>query len=391
MNRRTFFMTAAAGPALAQSSDFPRVGLIGSGGRGRLLAGEFREVGASVAAVCDVYAPNLHAGLKVASTGARSYTDYRRLLDDKQLEAVVVATPDHWHAQMVIDAVNAGKDVYVEKPMCHLPAEGLAMIDAVRRTKRICQVGTQRRSSPLFIEAHKIPRSGRLGEIRLVTSQWLNHQAGLSDRKLQGDLDWTAWLGPAPKREIDPRRFFNWYYYWDYSGGLLIGQAAHMVDAIQWFMGSQIPAAVTCAGGQVNLKPAEIPETASMNLEYSDNYFATFTLGYKAMRYHTHNDQLAQYHGSKARMDVGREAYSVWPEQLSITMKPDVFRDEPGAFNSATRQHIRNFLECIRTRQEPNAPVEPGFHTAVALSMALESLRKGRRVRWNAAAKRMES
>jgi predicted dehydrogenase len=384
-------MTAAAASAAAQTGDFPRVGLIGSGGRGRLLAGEFKEVGATVAGVCDVYAPNLQAGLKVASTGAQSYTDYRKLLDNKDLQAVIVATPDHWHARMVIDAVNAGKDVYVEKPLCHLPSEGLAMIEAVRRTKRICQVGTQRRSAPLFIEAQKIPRSGRLGDIRLVTSQWLNHQAGLSERRLEGDLDWDAWLGPAPKRELDPRRFFNWYYYWDYSGGLLIGQAAHMVDAIQWFMGSEIPAAVTCAGGQVNLQPAEIPETASISLEYSDNYLATFTIGYKAMRYHTHNDQLAQYHGSKARMDVGREAYSIWPEQLSITMKPEVFRDEPGAFNAATRQHIRNFLECIRTRQEPNAPVEPGFHTAVALSMTLESLRNGRRVRWNAASKRMES
>lgn len=384
-------MSTSGLPALAQSGDFPRVGLIGSGGRGRLLAGEFKEVGANVAAVCDVYAPNLQAGLKIASTGAQPYTDYRRVLDNKDLQAVVVATPDHWHARMVIDAVNAGKDVYVEKPMCHLPAEGLAMIDAVRRNKRICQVGTQRRSSPLFIEAQKIPGSGRLGDIRLVTSQWLNYQAGLTERKLEGDLDWNAWLGSAPKRELDPRRFFNWYYYWDYSGGLLIGQAAHMVDAIQWFMGSQIPTAVTCAGGQVNLKPAEIPETASINLEYAENYFATFTIGYKAMRYHTHNDQLAQYHGSKARMDVAREGYSIWPEQPTLTMKPEVVRDEPGAFNAATRQHIRNFLECIKTRQEPNAPVEPGFGTAVALSMALESLRHGRRVRWNAATRKMES
>ena len=143
-------------------------------------------------------------------------------------------------------------------------------------------------------------------------------------------------------------------------------------------------------GGKVNLKPAEIPETASVALEYGENYLATFTIGYKAMRYHTHNDQIAQYHGSKARMDVGREAYSIWPEQPTVQMKPETSRDEPGAFNAATRAHIRNFLDCIGTRQEPNAPVEAGLSTAVALTMMLESLRRGRRVRWNGGTRNIE-
>jgi predicted dehydrogenase len=387
MQRRTFL---AASAALSAQGETIRAGLIGAGGRGRLLAAEFKEVGANVAAVCDVYKPNLEAGLKSASTGAASYADYRRMLDDKSLHAVVVATPDHWHARMVIDAVNAGKDVYVEKPLCHEIAEGFAIVDAVRRTKRIVQVGTQRRSMPLFHEVKSIVDSGRLGDVRLVTSQWLNHQAGLRNAQLQGDLDWQSWLGPAPKRDLDATRFFNWYYYWDYSGGLLIGQAAHMIDSIQWLMGSAAPVAVTCAGGRVNLPPAEIPETASVALEYSENFLATFTIGYKAMRYHTHNDQLAQYHGSKARLDVGRESFALWPEQPVIAMKAEVTKAEPKAFDAATRAHIRNFLECVRSRREPNAPVEEGFKTALALCLTLESLRKGRRVRWNAAARRTE-
>ncbi len=374
-----------------QSPDSVRVGLIGAGGRGRLLTAEFKEVGATVGAVCDVYQANLDAGLKAASTGAAAFRDYRRLLEDKAVQAVIVATPDHWHSRMVIDAVEAGKDVYVEKPMTHEAREAFDVIAAVRRTKRIVQVGTQRRSSPLFHDALAVARSGRLGDVRLVTSQWLNHQAGLNQRPVEGDLDWKSWLGPAPQREMDPMRFRNWYYYWDYSGGLLIGQAAHMVDTIQWFMGTEIPSAVTCAGGQVNLKPAEIPETASINLEYGrENLFATFTLGYKAMRYHTHNDQLAQYHGSKARLDMGRESYSLWPEQTTREMKPEAVRDEPGAFDRATREHIGNFLECVRTRKEPNAPVEDGAKTSVALAMTLESLRRGRRVRWNPSQRSME-
>jgi predicted dehydrogenase len=374
-----------------RAADSLRVGLIGTGGRGQLLAGEFKEIGAEVAAVCDVYRPHLDAGLKAASTGAQAYGDYRRLLDDKSLDAVVIATPDHWHARMLIDAVGAGKDVYVEKPLCHEIADGFAMRDAVRRSKRICQVGTQRRSSVPLADAKKIVDSGQLGNIHMVTSLWMNYQADFTTRPLEGDLDWNAWLGSAPKRAPDPTRFFNWYYYWDYSGGLLVGQGAHIFDQIQWIMGSEAPIAATCAAGRVNVKAAEVPETASAGLEYAEDYLATFTIGYKAMRYHTHNDQLTQFHGTKARLDVPREGYTLWPEQRTLQMKAEVVRDEPGSFVAATRAHIRNFLECIRTRDEPNAPVEGGLKTVIALGMTMAALRSARRTRWNASTRTVEN
>ena len=388
MQRRTFLVTAGVAGLTAQTTG-TRVGVIGSGGRGRLLTREFREVGALVPAVCDVYETNLQEGLKAASTGAVAYSDYRRLLDDKSLEAVIVATPDHWHARMVIDAVEAGKDVYVEKPLCHTIEEGYKVIEAVRRTNRVVQVGTQRRSLPLFHEGRKL--MAKLGDVRLVTSQWLNHQKGLSSNQLTGKLDWNQWLGSAPKRDMDPTRFFNWYYFWDYSGGLLIGQAAHMVDAIQWYMNSREPSAVTCTGGRVNLEGAEIPETAVLAMEFPEDYLATFTIGYKAMRYRTTNDQIAQYHGSAARLDVGREGYALYPESQELEMKPSVHTLQPGSFAQATRDHIRNFLECIRTRKDPNATVEMGHATTVVLVMALKSLREGRRVKWNASQRRMET
>jgi predicted dehydrogenase len=373
------------------ANDRVRAGVIGSGGRGRLHIAEFKEIGAEVAAVCDVYQPNLEAGLKIASTGARPYSDYRRLLDDKSLDAVVVATPDHWHARMVIDAVEAGKDVYVEKPMCHLVDETFRVIDAVRRTKRVVQVGMQRRSFDLFQNARQLMDPARLGEVRLVNSWWLNNQAGLSNRKLAGELDWKAWLGSAPARPPDPTRFFNWYYFYDYSGGLLIGQAAHVVDAIHWFMNSTAPLAVTCTGGRPNLAGAEVPETACLAVEYPENYLAVFTIGYKAMRYAQYNDQMKQFHGSKARLDVWREGYALYPESNAIEMKPAAQESRPGSFNSATRMHIRNFLDCIGSRKDPNAPVEAGAATALVLAMALDSLRSGRRLKWNAAARRVEA
>ncbi len=388
MERRSFLVSAGAAIAAAEPV---QAGLIGAGGRGRFLTGEFKEIGARVGAVCDVYEPNLQAGLKAASTGARDYRDYRRLLDDKSIEAVIVATPDHWHAKMTIDAVEAGKHVYVEKPLCHEIAEGFAMVEAVRRTKRIVQVGTQRRSHEMFIEARKLMQGDALGPIRLVSSWWMNHQESLSSRKLAGALDWKQWLGSAPARELDEKRFFNWYYYWDYSGGLLVGQAAHIVDAIHWFMNSSAPLAVTCAGGQVNLPGAEVPETASLSVEYPENYLMSFVIGYKAMRYHPFHDQLEQFHGSKARLDISRERYALFPENQTMDLKPSVEAVRPGSFGASTRAHIRNFLECVRTRQEPNAPVEAGLSTAIVLSMAMDSMRQGRRLKWNATARKVEA
>lgn len=390
MHRRTFVAAGAASVMrVLGANEKIRGGLIGAGGRGRLLTSEFKEIGVEMAAVCDVYEPNLQAGLKVASTGARPYDNYKRLLEDKSIDVVVVATPDHWHAQMTIDAVEAGKDVYVEKPMAHTIEEGFRMIDAVRRTKRIVQIGTQRRSAPMFIEAKGIIDSGALGEIRLVNSWWLNHQASLSQRKLEGKLDWEQWLGPAPKRPLDPLRFFNWYYFWDYSGGLMVGQMAHIADCINWFMNSMYPLAVTCAGGMVNLPGAEVPATTTTAIEYPENYLAVFTLGYKAMRYHTYNDQMKQFHGNKARLDVGREAYALYPESREIEMKPSKEVKLPGSFAAATRAHIRNFLDCVRSRKEPNAPLEKGQGANIVLCMAMDAMRQGRRLRYDPATRKV--
>jgi len=392
MNRRTFVASSAASAArIAGANERLRGAIIGAGGRGRLLTGEFREVGVEMAGVCDVYEANLDAGLKVASAGARAYDDYRRLLEEKTIDVVVVATPDHWHARMTIDAVEAGKDVYVEKPMAHTIEEGFQMIEAVRRTRRIVQVGTQRRSYGVFLEAKRIMDSGQLGDVHLVNSWWLNYQSGLTRRKIEGKLDWKQWLGPAPAREFDPVRFLNWYYFYDYSGGLLVGQAAHIMDAIQWMMNSTAPLTVMCTGTKPNLEGAEIPETATLAVEYPERYLAVFTLGYKAMRYHTTNDQMKQFHGTKARLDLGRESYALYPQSLTVDMTPAIAYRRPGAFDGATRAHTRNFLECVRSRREPNAPVEAGQSTNIVLAMAMESLRSGRRLRWDAARRKVEA
>lgn len=390
MHRREFLVAASAASVLGASRKI-RAGIIGSGGRGRLLTAEFKEIGVDMAAVADVYEPNLAAGLKTASTGAEGYSNYKKLLEDKTLDAVIVATPDHWHAQMTIDAVEAGKDVYLEKPLAHTIADGFRIIEAVRRTRRVVQVGTQRRSFDLFQEAKQVMDSGQVGDVRLVNSWWYNYTGSVRTRPLEGKLDWEQWLGPAPKRALDPARFRNWYWYWDYSGGLLVGQAAHVVDAIHWMMNSSYPLAVTCTGGRANVEGVEVPETASMSIEYPENYLGVFTLGYKAMPYNGYNDQCKQFHGSKARFDVGREWWALYPQSNDLEMKPSLEKKRPGSFASATRMHIRNFLDCIESRKDPNATVEMGQATNIVLCMAMDSMRTGRRLKWNQAARRVES
>jgi predicted dehydrogenase len=156
-------------------------------------------------------------------------------------------------------------------------------------------------------------------------------------------------------------------------------------------MGSKVPVAVTCTGSQSNLPGAEVPETATIAIEFPENYLATFTLGYKSMRYNQFNDQLKQFHGTKARFDVGRESYALYPESNAVDMKPSIEKKKPGSFGSAAPSHIRNFMECIRSRKQPNAPVEVGQATNILLCMAMDSIRAGRRLKWNAQKRQVET
>jgi predicted dehydrogenase len=391
VSRRTFLgATAASYARVSGANDRVRCGTIGTGGRGWYLTGCFKEFGAEVAAVCDVYEPRLAAGLKQASTGAKSYVDYRRLLEDKSLDAVIIATPDFWHSKMAVDAVEAGKDIYLEKPMARTIEDGARIVEAVRRTRRVAQVGTQRRSYGLYHEAKQIYGSGEIGDVRLVNSWWVNHQRALQAPVLKGKLDWDLFLGPvAPKIPLDASRYFNWLYFRDYAGGMLAGQGAHILDGIHMMTGSTYPVAVTAAGGRPNIPGAELTETASMSVEYPENYLLVFTIGYKAMRYNMFNDQMQQFHGDKARFDLGRESYAVWPQSSAIDMKASRERRDPGSFEAASGAHVRNFLECLRSRKEPNATVEMGQSAVIVLGMAMESLMSGRRMKWDNQARRM--
>jgi len=381
--------------AAVQSAPPVSVGVIGSGGRGQLLARVFQEDGgARVNAICDVYEPNLEKSLSLVSqrqpAPARAYRDYRRLLEDRSIEAVIIGTPEHWHARQVLDALAAGKDVYVEKPLCRTPEEGVALVRAEEKTDRIIQVGMQRRSYDLYLEGRKLVAAGELGTVRMVRSWWLNNhlEDGGREVKLEGPLDWDEWQGPMETRvPLNPHLFRNWRHYSAYAGGIMADQGAHVYDGIHLLMGAGYPAAVTAAAGRPHKKGVDTPETVVVTAEYPEDFIAVFTINYAAMRYQSRNDQMNHLDGDRGRMDIGRIECRV--HRAGDEDKAAILKTSEKGFGYATTLHVLNFLECVRTRRKPTAPMRLGFQAALVTQMANLSLKQGRRIRWDAAAWRV--
>jgi len=395
-NRRMFIM-AGGGVLIAGAapSDQIRLGVIGSGGRGTFVMTVFqKDPFLQVGAICDVYEPNLERALsaasKTAGTHPKAYRNYKELLADRTIQAVLIATPEHWHAQMVLDAVAAGKDVYVEKPLCQTPEQGMQLIEAEKNSKNIIQVGMQRRSYDLYQEGREMVASGKLGKIRMVRSWWLNNFLGGGPAtKLDGPLDWEQWQGPAPRHPLDPNRVRNWRFYSDYAGGILADQGAHVFDGIHFLMNASYPIAVNASGGKPHKAGVDTPEEVVAIAEYREDFIAAFTVNYGAMQYKIRNDQLNQYDGDQARMDIGREDLNVYmkgaEEQAAIT------KHSAKGFGYATDLHVQNFLKCVRTRKTPTAPMRLGFQAALVVQMANMSLKDGRRIKWNAASNKIET
>jgi len=395
-SRRTFILAGGGALVTAASppSDQVVLGLIGSGGRGNLVMSTFQKDPAlKVGAICDVYEPNLERGLSNAKKGgsvAKPWRNYKQLLADKDIQAVLIATPEHWHAQMVLDALAAGKDVYVEKPLCRTPEEGVALVAAEKKTKQIVQVGMQRRSYDLYQQGREVVASGQLGNVRMIRSWWLNNYlGGRPQDKLEGVLDWEQWQGPMKKRiPVNADVFRNWRHYGDYAGGIVADQGAHVYDGIHMLMNASYPLAVTAAAGKPHRTGYDTPESVVVTAEYPEDFIAVFTINYAAMRYRSRNDQMNHLDGDKARMDIGREDCRVFVEGAED--KPVIEKKSEKGFGFATDLHVRNFLECVRTRKKPSAPMVLGFQAAIVVQLANISLRSGRRARWNAAAGKVE-
>ena len=389
---RRSFLLAGAGALAAHAvppSDQVVLGVIGSGSRGTFVMGVFQKDPAlRVGAICDVYEPNLEnavsAASKVAGNHPKVYRNYKELLADKDVQAVLIATPEHWHYQMVLDALAAGKDVYVEKPLCQTPEQGVALVEAEKKTKQIIQVGMQRRSYDLYKEGRAVVASGKLGSVRMVRSWWLNNYVNSARAaRLAGPLDWEQWQGSAPRRALDPDRFRNWRYYADYAGGIVADQGAHVFDGIHMLMGATFPSAVTAAANKPHKAGVDQPESVVAIAEYPEDFIGVFTVNYAAMQYKSRNDQLNQLDGDQARMDIGREDLKVFLKGAEDT--PAIEKKSEKGFGWATDLHVQNFLECVRTRNTPTAPMKLAFQAALVVQMANLSLKNGRRMRWTGA------
>jgi len=398
MNRRTFLLAGGAVAAVqAAPSDQINLGVIGAGSRGTFVMTTFqKDTALKVGAICDVYEPNLERGAstasKVAGNHPKLYRNYKELLADKDIHAVLIATPEHWHAQMVLDAIAAGKDVYVEKPLCHTPEEGAKLVEAEKHTKQIIQVGMQRRSYDVYLEGAKLVANGTLGKVHMVRSWWLNNYVGNGGdktAKLDGPLDWEQWQGPSQKRiPLNPLIFRNWRNFSDYAGGILTDQGAHVFDGIHLLMNASYPSAVTAAAGKPHRNGFDTSDTVVATAEYPEDFLGVFSINYAAMKYQSRNDQMNHLDGDKARMDIGREAYKVFKQGEEET--PALSMKSAKGFGWATDLHVQNFLECVRTRKTPTAPMHVAFKAVIVTQMANLSLKHGRRIKWNVKTSKIE-
>lgn len=385
-NRRQFLTSTAAAATLPRSTvlganDRIRIGAIGTGNRCRYLLSLLQNIpGNQVVALCDVYAPHLEeARLKFASY-ATLYSDYRKLIDDKQVDAVVIGAPDHWHTPMTVAAVQAGKDVYCEKPVTHTLEEGEVLGSAVTASKRVVQVGMQQRSWPHIVEAKTIVDSGALGQITFIETHW--YQNYVQRRFIPPDideskLDWKMFLGSAPAQPFDPYRYTNWRYYWDFGGGALTDLFTHWIDVVQWYMDSNVPASASVTGGRYKLQRQECPDTLCASYLYPGKFQVIFHTSLVSV--------LAgggiTLRGTNAMLRVERDGYAVYPEPTAYTESlelPLAQRQVRLAHVDGTREHLMNFLDCVRSRRLPNAHVAVGIDAARPGQMGNLSYRENR-------------
>jgi predicted dehydrogenase len=377
------YATAASYGRILGANDRIRIAGLGTGGRCQYLLAYLAKMGGNqIVAACDVYEPRRQEVREKLAPEAREFSDYRKVLEQSDIDAVIIGAPDHWHVPMAIDAVRAGKDVYVEKPVTHRLEEGEPLIRAVTESKRVVQTGMQQRSWPHFTQAHEIVISGGLGQVTFIRTYWFqNYLQGLSKREPvdTSKLDWKMFLGSAPDQPFDPERYFNWRWFWDFGGGSLTDLFLHWVDVAHWFMGSDTPTEAQAVGGKFVLPEFQWPDTVNAGFRYPGNFLVNFDCS--LMGYLEGGGLI--FHGTKALMRIHRGGFAVYPEQPRYTELPDLegVAQEAKSTRDGSIDHLENFLDCIRTRKTPNAPVEVGVAAARAGHLGNQALRSGQTAR----------
>ncbi|MDR0869707.1 MAG: Gfo/Idh/MocA family oxidoreductase, partial [Planctomycetaceae bacterium] len=376
---------------------------LGCGGRGtQLLAGfpyadgrvkGFKDFDVNILWCCDARKEKADNAVKVAGINAKTTTDMRTVLDDKSVDAVVCALPDHWHALAAVWACQAGKDVYTEKPACHSAWEGQKMVEAARKYKRVVQHGTQNRSAAYNLAAKKYIEEGKLGRIHFCKvfnmKEWKNFKLAPATAPPE-NVDWNRWLGPAPERPFSPSYFGGWHHIWDFSSGDMINDGIHQLDLARWLIGKDLPKSAYCVGGRFDSTgDAETPDTQIITWEY-DDLTLTFDLTlYTPYMLKTdpvvrqsdmfplwaQNATRIEIYGSEGMMIVGRhgggwEVY-VRPKDRKTVVKESAYGRFPDD------EHKENFLYCIKTRELPNADIETGHRSTLLGHYATISYRLG--------------
>jgi predicted dehydrogenase len=383
--RRTFLKTAAAVTAASQArilgaNDRIRVAGIGTGGRGQYLLGIVSKTpGAEIVALCDVYEPHRAQARKRCAPDAREVLDFREILDDKTIDAVVVATPNHWHVPITVAAVGAGKDVYCEKPVTHTIEEGDVLQRAVDQSGRIVQVGMQQRSWPHFAAAKALIEAGELGQLTYIRTYWYQNHLQGGNGPFNSDptkLDWKRWLGSAPERPFEAIRFEHWRWFWDYGEGALTDLFSHWIDVVHWYIGSDTPDLAAALGGKWALPLRECPDTVSASFDYPGK----LTVSYDGSLIGYREGGGLILHGTKAVMRLYRGGYGVYAEMPHYSESPELEMPVKSAKTGrdGSEYHVENFLDCVRSRHVPNAPVAAGIAAARAGHLGNIAMRQKR-------------
>lgn len=397
MTRREFLKTTTVGvgalslgtTALSQkrvlgANDRIGVGVIGCGGQGthhlHILVDSSKSgrENIEVRGVCDIYEPRKERARGVAEGQAKVYHDYHELLDQKDLDAVWIATPDHWHSRQAIDAMEAGKDVYLEKPMTLYWWQAKQVHQAVLRTGQVLQVGSQGTQDKRWDVANDLIRKNALG--KLIWSQSSlsrNSKDGEWNWSIDRDaspanLDWNAWLGPAPKRPFDPERYFRFRKFWDYSGGIATDLFAHVLHGLETALGPEFPSRVVAGGGIWEQPDREVPDTFHMIADFPSKH-SVVVVGSMA------NEQGIEtiVRGHEATMFLSGGSIVIKPERIFADEREEMSVPVPGVGDHILAHH-HDFFECMRTRKQPVCHSELAYKVTVAIALAVASYRENK-------------
>jgi predicted dehydrogenase len=380
LTRRSFIVasgfSALASTRVFGANDMVRIGVIGAGHRMKGLLDAADKAGPyQIVAVSDVYGPSRDAVTLRSNWLASSHVDYREVLA-KDIDAVIIASPDHWHVRMAVDALAAGKDVYLEKPVTHTLEEGATLTRAVRSSKQILQCGMQQRSWSHFRDAVDLIQGGSLGRVVQVrTYWWQNYHPSRPPKPTDPQaLDWKLWLGGAPDQPFSQEKFDHWRWFWNFGGGAMTDLFLHWIDVVHWAMKSDQPRQAQMLADKYVFEQWDCPDTIQAAFRYPG-----FNVVYEGMMNSSIDDGGLEFRGTEATLKLNRSGFSVYRERVEEDKNPAL---SAHSVLEGTISHMENFFDCIKTRREPNAPVETGVAAARAGHMGNLAYQHGGQYAW---------